>query len=150
MCGEQTPSTTPRIGARVDFHPLSPQAHLPLGNLLFLNPSSPASSHATHVRFQHHSKSPVTDEAVLVSIHTTGDLTKPLGEAGVIQQFTLRYIHTPQGITEDVEMPLRAALSLNVGNDGIIGRRVSMRRGEKLLADGIVGFNFPPELSTPS
>lgn len=46
---------------------------------------------------------------------------------------------------ERVEIPLGVALSLQVGNDGIIGRRVSMRRrcGE-LLADGIVGFNFSP------
>ncbi len=38
-------------------------------------------------------------------------------------------------------MPLRAAVALSVGQDGIIGRRVSMQRGGELLADGIVGFN---------
>lgn len=47
-------------------------------------------------------------------------------------------------------MPLASALSLNVGNDGIIGRRVSMRRGNELLADGIVGFNFLPEVTASS
>jgi hypothetical protein len=56
MCGEQTPSPTPRVGARVDFFSPPkqggrPGGHLPLGNLLFLNPSSPTSSHATHIRF---------------------------------------------------------------------------------------------------
>jgi hypothetical protein len=76
---------------------------------------------------------------------TTGDLTKPLRDAGVMQQFTLH--HASQTATDGVEMPLGAALSLNVGHDGIIGRRVSMRRGEELLADGIVGFNFLPAVS---
>ncbi|KAK4119195.1 hypothetical protein N657DRAFT_650467 [Parathielavia appendiculata] len=146
MCGEQTPSVAPRIGARVDFFSPSPQGHLPLGNLLFLNPTSPSSCHATHVRFQH-ANHPALDEPILVSIHTTGDLTEPLGDAGVMKQFTLR--HTPYNITQGVDMPLGAALSLNVGNNGIIGRRVSMRRGEEVLADGIVGFNFAPAVSAP-
>jgi len=41
-------------------------------------------------------------------------------------------------------MPLSRALPLDVGGEGIIGRRVSMRRGDEVLADGIVGFNFLP------
>lgn len=49
MCGPETPSSTPRVGARVDF--FSRTSSGPIGNLLFLNPSSPSSSHATHVRF---------------------------------------------------------------------------------------------------
>jgi hypothetical protein len=69
----------------------------------------------------------------------TGDLTKPLSDAGLMQQFTLR---SSVPSSDGVDMPLGAALSLQVGNDGIIGRRVSMRRGGELLADGIVGFNF--------
>jgi hypothetical protein len=73
----------------------------------------------------------------------TGDLTKPLADAGLLRRFTLR----PSSSRKDdgVEMPLPGeALSLNVGNDGIIGRRVSMMRGNEVLADGIVGFNFLP------
>ncbi len=75
MCGQETPSSTPRIGARVDFFPAPghTQSHLPLGNLLFVNPTSPTSSHATHVRFlQHHSPLNNDDKnnnnALLVSI----------------------------------------------------------------------------------
>jgi hypothetical protein len=77
MCGEQTPSSTPRIGARVDFFAPSSEGHFPLGNLLFLNPSSPSSSHATHVRFHHSRPSPL-DDSVLVSIqlvHPTQSVT---------------------------------------------------------------------------
>ena len=73
----------------------------------------------------------------------TGDLTKPLADSGVMQQFTLLPGGTchAAGPENGMEMALGEALSLNVGNDGIIGRRVSMRRGEELVADGIVGFN---------
>lgn len=81
----------------------------------------------------------------------TGDLTKPLSDAGLMQQFTLvrnsivnnnnnsssRSSHPSNGSTrEEVEMPLARAVSLNVGNDGIIGRRVSMRRRGGGVAGG--------------
>jgi len=39
-------------------------------------------------------------------------------------------------------MALSDAVSLGVGGDGIIGRRVSVMRRGVVLADGIVGFNF--------
>ncbi|AEO56668.1 hypothetical protein MYCTH_2301829 [Thermothelomyces thermophilus ATCC 42464] len=145
MCGPETPSATPRVGARVDLS--SPTGRGSLGNLLFLNPSSPSSTHATHVRFHQRKEepSPLGDRGdcddVLVSIHMTGDLTKPLAESGLMRQFTLR------GHSEGAEMPLGAAVSLQVGQDGIIGRRVSVRRGHELLADGIVGFNFVPVMA---
>ena len=69
MCGQATPSSTPRIGARVDFFsPTNPgKTATSLGNLLFLNPSTPSSTHATHVRFQHPSPSNLYD-GLLVSI----------------------------------------------------------------------------------
>ena len=35
---------------------------------------------------------------------------------------------------------LKEYLTLNIGGDGIIGRRMSTTRGGKLVADGIVGF----------
>lgn len=59
-----------------------------------------------------------------------------------MQQFTLCRVDG----AELFEMPLAEALSLSVGQDGIIGRRVSMMKGGELLADGIVGFNFPPAI----
>ncbi|KAK3308351.1 uncharacterized protein B0T15DRAFT_105889 [Chaetomium strumarium] len=168
MCGEETPSSTPRVGARVDFYPASglQHTHLPVGNLVFLNPSSPSSCHATHVRFSQRPSTSTTatattttttththedgDESVLVSIHMTGDLTKPLADSGLLRRFTFRPNSSSSSSSsrkddDGVEMPLPGeALSLNVGNDGIIGRRVSMMRGNEVLADGIVGFNFLP------
>ncbi|KAL2152288.1 hypothetical protein VTH82DRAFT_5472 [Thermothelomyces myriococcoides] len=139
MCGPETESKTPRIGARVDL--CSPAGRSGLGNLLFLNPSSPSSTQATHVQFHQLKEelSPLGDwgvyDGVQVTIHVTGDLTKPLAESGVMRQFILR------GRREGTGIPLGEAVSLQVGHDGIIGRRVSVRRGDELLADGIVGFN---------
>ena len=36
---------------------------------------------------------------------------------------------------------LNENLSISVGQDGIIGRRVSMMRGGVVVGDGIVGYN---------
>lgn len=67
-CSETTPSSTPRVGARVDFFSSS-RGHL--GNLLFLNPSAPASPLATHVRFSPKNGIPMNDhEGVTVSIQS--------------------------------------------------------------------------------
>lgn len=53
----------------------------------------------------------------------------------------------PNAVGDDfVEFPLDQPLSLEVGNDGIIGRRVSMfsriSGKETVIAEGVVGFNF--------
>ncbi|KAK4645772.1 hypothetical protein QC761_204470 [Podospora bellae-mahoneyi] len=151
MCGPETPSNLPRVGARVDFY--SSSTRQLLGNLLFHNPSTPSSSSATHVRFSSpssgsacssRSSSPVPskkdDEDVLVSIHVSGDMSKPFRESGLLQQFSL----PSTSIDAHYEVALREELSLVVGI-GIIGRRVSMTRGDEVLADGIIGFNALPE-----
>ncbi|KAK0659168.1 hypothetical protein QBC41DRAFT_331654 [Cercophora samala] len=153
MCGEQTPSNLPRVGARVDFY--SSSTRQPLGNLLFHNPSAPSSSSATHVRFSSpssdsacssRSSSPAPslasakqDDSVLVSIHVSGDMSKPIHESGLLQQFSLPSTSREEGY----EIVLREELSLVVGI-GIIGRRVSMSKGNEVLADGIIGFNALP------
>ncbi|KAK0652799.1 hypothetical protein B0T16DRAFT_406838 [Cercophora newfieldiana] len=142
MCGPCHPSSTPRIGARVDFHsPIANARSMPLGNLLFHNPSAPNSPLATHVRFSPPGPTEIDDE-LLVSIHLTGDLTKSVADSGLFQQFTL-----PQIRGTGVEMALGESVSLEVGHDGIIGRRVSVTSRGVLLADGIVGFNFGPSVA---
>ncbi|KAK1779080.1 hypothetical protein QBC45DRAFT_146684 [Copromyces sp. CBS 386.78] len=164
MCGPETPSSTPRIGARVDFFSSSPSSrdrHL-LGNLLFLNPSNHNSQQATHFSFISPSTTTTTpvlskrgplregdasdssyfsdssyselDDRVIVSIHQTGDMTKSVHECGLLKQFTLD--------EKSCRMcALKENLSISVGQDGIIGRRVSMMRGGVVLGDGIVGYN---------
>ncbi|KAK4223515.1 hypothetical protein QBC38DRAFT_487575 [Podospora fimiseda] len=144
MCGPETPSNLPRIGARVD---------LPIGNLLFLNPSNTSSSHATHVRFH---TSTQLDSELLVSIHITGDLSKPLADSGLLQQFTLPIDQISSSDSDsdsenEYEIPLQESVSLIVG-EGIIGRRVSMmtRENKEVLGEGIVGYNFMPTVRRPS
>jgi len=82
-------------------------------------------------------------------VSLTGDLTKPVAESGLFQQFTLLGSRGrgEVGRDEGVEMALGESVSLEVGQDGIIGRRVSVTRRGVLLADGIVGFNFGPSMS---
>lgn len=69
----------------------------------------------------------------------------------MLQQFALTSPGTQsrsssRGKEAGIELPLTAVLSLHVGDGGIIGRRVSMRRrGGEVLADGIVGYNFAPD-----
>ncbi|EGO60867.1 hypothetical protein NEUTE1DRAFT_57728 [Neurospora tetrasperma FGSC 2508] len=163
MCGPDTPSSTPRIGARVDFFssPSSSRDRHLLGNLLFLNPSTPNSQEATHFSFISPSTSPSTsttpstllsrasmvgggdssdasnselDDHVIVFIHQIGDMTKSVHECGLLTQFTLN--------EKACQMcALNENLSISVGQDGIIGRRVSMMRGGVVLGDGIVGYN---------
>ncbi|EAA32342.3 hypothetical protein GE21DRAFT_7634 [Neurospora crassa] len=163
MCGPETPSSTPRIGARVDFFssPSSSRDRHLLGNLLFLNPSTPNSQEATHFSFISPSTSPSTsttpstlfgrasmvgggdsrdasnselDDRVIVFIHQIGDMTKSVRECGLLTQFTLN--------EKACQMcALNENLSISVGQDGIIGRRVSMMRGGVVLGDGIVGYN---------
>ncbi len=68
------------------------------------------------------------------AVSLSGDLSRPVEDSGLFRQFVL-----PMG---SLEVVLDESVSLNVREDGIIGRRVSMTRGRELLADGIVGFNF--------
>ncbi|KAK0727604.1 hypothetical protein B0T26DRAFT_868862 [Lasiosphaeria miniovina] len=145
MCGEEhTPSSAPRIGARVDFFA---QGRGPVGNLLFLDPSVPGSSRATHIRFSPRA-GVALDDGVLVSIHLIGDLTKPVEDSGLFQRFALPQAASLQrGDSRPLEMALDESLSLDVGRTGIIGRRVSMTRKGVLLADGIVGFNTASAVS---
>jgi hypothetical protein len=74
-------------------------------------------------------------------------LTKPVADSGLFQQFTLPQVRGLVEADAGVEMVLGESVSLEVGQDGIIGRRVSVTRSGVLLADGIVGFNFGPSMS---
>ncbi|KAK3370441.1 hypothetical protein B0H63DRAFT_316061 [Podospora didyma] len=139
MCCGESSSTTPRVGARVDFFSRT-QGNV--GNLFFVNPSEPSSLLATHVRFSPRDGMAM-DDRVLVSIHLNGDLSKPVEDSGLFQRFTLPRARRIGDDAQGLEIALGQSLALEVGDDGIIGRRVSMTRGDELLADGIVGFNMP-------
>lgn len=81
---------------------------------------------------------------LLTSRSSIGDMTKAASDCGLFHQFTLPATNLRN---KYIELPLERPLSLEVGKDGIIGRRVSMfSRRESgpdiVLAEGIVGYNF--------
>ncbi|KAH7152776.1 hypothetical protein EDB81DRAFT_433839 [Dactylonectria macrodidyma] len=156
MCGPET--WKPRGGALAALNPpiseVRPQGVC--GDLAFHTPGSPESATATHARL---TPNEACDMATLsdlyVVIHSSGDLTRKACDCGLFRRFRLS---SGAATFEDdfVELPLDKPLSLEVGNDGIIGRRVSLYSRplvghDVVVAEGIVGFNFmSPPSSTPS
>ncbi|KAM0558302.1 hypothetical protein ACHAPJ_004996 [Fusarium lateritium] len=157
MCGPET-TDRPRGGALVALNPPVNSFSSICGDLAFHTPGSPASSSATHARLTPSEDCSMKEFTNLqVVIHSSGDLTRNASECGLFRQFSLQ---TPPTSQEFVELPLQGPLSLGVGGDGIIGRRVSLYSRlasgqDKIVAEGIVGFNFlshspPEETSCPS
>lgn len=77
-------------------------------------------------------------------------MTKAANDCGLFCQFMLSDTHSSGRY---FELPLDSPLSLEVGNGGIIGRRVSISSktesaSEIVVAEGIVGFNFLEQRST--
>ncbi|KAJ4263033.1 hypothetical protein NW762_006646 [Fusarium torreyae] len=132
MCGPET-TDRPRGGALVALNPPVNSFSSICGDLAFHTPGSPASSSATHARLT------------------------PSEDCSIKELTNLQVVIQSQAF---VELPLQGPLSLGVGGDGIIGRRVSLYSRlasgqDKIVAEGIVGFNFlsqsPPEdTSCPS
>ncbi|PNP40067.1 hypothetical protein TGAM01_v210264 [Trichoderma gamsii] len=114
-------------------------------DLAFHTPGHPESNEATHARLTPDAE---YDSSILsdlhIVIHSSGDLSRKPEECGTFQQF--RFPAAPNSCnTSFIELPLDKPLSLEVGNDGIIGRRVSLYSRSvptRLVAEGIVGFNF--------
>lgn len=80
---------------------------------------------------------------------SSGDLTRSAHDCGLFRRFALPAAVAARRESDDyLELSLDEPLSLQVGNDGIIGRRVSVFAGsgagaaDTMLAEGIVGFNF--------
>ncbi|TVY77767.1 hypothetical protein Focb16_v007830 [Fusarium oxysporum f. sp. cubense] len=158
MCGPEY-TNRPRGGALAALNPpINSISSNICGDLAFHTPGSPSSSRATHARLTPSEECSMKGFSDLyVVIHSSGDLTRNASECGLFRQFSLQ---TPPTSREYVELPLQGPLSLEVGGDGIIGRRVSvysrLASGQnRIVAEGIVGFNFmsqasPEETSCPS
>ncbi|KAF4786101.1 hypothetical protein HER10_EVM0013394 [Colletotrichum scovillei] len=150
MCGPDT-CTKPRGGALAVLNqpcsqhsPTTPKQRL-RGDLAFHTPGQPGCSFATHARITGgegcdlHSLS-----EMVVVIHQSGDLTRRLEDCGLFERFAF----SGASILENgsiLELALERPVSLEVGDDGIIGRRVSVFPGtgmDHACAEGIVGFNF--------
>ncbi|KAM0744554.1 hypothetical protein ACQRIT_001043 [Beauveria bassiana] len=159
MCGGPETVHRPRGGALVALNPprgASPTALL-TGDLTFHTPGQPNSTEATHARLAFDEKQPerLLPSDLCVIIHTGGDLTMNASDCGLFRQLRLSATRSSSGggAHQDpffFEWPLPQALSLQVGSEGIIGRRVSVyaedrdderREQRTVLAEGIVGFN---------
>ncbi|KAI2621862.1 hypothetical protein GGS21DRAFT_377963 [Xylaria nigripes] len=118
------------------------------GRLVF-HDRGKGSSTATHAMFmadmsnEPHSNGLV--EPCLVRIHETGDLTSPAMKSPSWAAFYLKPIigasESDNGQTVEVE--LERPLRIEVGTNGIIGRRVSVwtQQGVEPIAEGIIGYN---------
>ncbi|KAL8372264.1 hypothetical protein RB595_001856 [Gaeumannomyces hyphopodioides] len=156
MCGPDN-STKPRGGALVVLRNAMAQEATDgcawSGELNFHTPGQPESSIATHVRVTAGDDSSLDAllEAVVL-IHQSGDLSMPARECGLLRAFALTHAaELEDGVA--MELELATPMPIQVGDDGIIGRRVSIFRQaadscfERLgpsMAEGIVGFNFMP------
>ena len=82
----------------------------------------------------------------LTSHSSSGDPRKRIEDCGTFQKFG--FPTTADSFSDTrafVELPLSKPLLLEVGNEGIIGRRVSLYSGaapNRVVAEGIVGVNF--------
>ncbi|KAI1754167.1 hypothetical protein F4782DRAFT_45258 [Xylaria castorea] len=103
-------------------------------------------STATHAMYMPHSPLYVDPirvdmETCLVKIHETGDLTKPATESPLWATLSLKPVECVgiQSMMYELERPVK----MEVGVDGIIGRRVSIwiRQSTEPLSEGIAGFN---------
>ncbi|CEJ86914.1 hypothetical protein VHEMI04245 [[Torrubiella] hemipterigena] len=152
MCGPET-CDRPRGGALVALNPPVSNRASPAsfsGDLTFHTPGSPSSQQATHVRLVPSSVETLRDWSNLnVVIHSTGDMTKDTKDCGRFREISFASCEAvnDSGV---YELLLNRPLSLEVGGDGIIGRRVSVcsrprpSNDDIVMAEGIVGFNIAP------
>ncbi|KPM36589.1 hypothetical protein AK830_g9968 [Neonectria ditissima] len=157
MCGPEN-TNRPRGGALVALNaPITsptPQGNV-CGDLAFHTPGSPGSTTATHARLTPNEACDMTELSNLhVVIHSSGDLTRSAYDCGLFRRFAFPSARATCN-DEFVELSLDKPLSLEVGNEGIIGRRVSLYSrpsvgNEVVVAEGIVGFNFMSQAPSPS
>ncbi|GAP89714.1 hypothetical protein SAMD00023353_3600080 [Rosellinia necatrix] len=151
MCGEYHCRES-LGGALAVLGPSPSQIGIPsvqmVGRLVFHNKVG-ENSVATHAVFTADpsppSPYPSTTGPCLVRIHETGDLTRPATTSPSWAAFSLKPIvgATGDGRRLSVEVELERPLKIEVGVDGIIGRRVSIwtQQGTGPVAEGIVGYN---------
>ena len=163
MCGPEN-TNRPRGGALVALNaPVSSSKEFLCGDLAFHVPGQPGSTDATHARLtpsETCDMSGLIDPyiviqyvlnrsdsiSLLICFSSSGDLTRDPCECGVFRRFAFPVAREVCN-REYVEFALPRPLSLEVGNDGIIGRRVSLYSRptigrDVVVAEGIVGFNF--------
>ncbi|KAI1413559.1 hypothetical protein F5Y13DRAFT_188991 [Hypoxylon sp. FL1857] len=105
---------------------------------------------ATHVTFTPNENSTGSSLASLdscvVGIHETGDLTKSAIISPFLHKFSMaqgRPTSQNGGQEQSIEVSLSNPMKIEVGGDGIIGRRVTLwsQHASDPIAEGIIGYN---------
>ncbi|KAI1144414.1 hypothetical protein F5Y05DRAFT_364611 [Hypoxylon sp. FL0543] len=119
------------------------------GRLTF-HDSGEGGSVATHVTFTPSENSPSNSlvglDSYVVGIHQTGDLTKSAIISPFLYKFSMaqgRPTSHNDGQERSIEVPLSHPMKIEVGGDGIIGRRVTLWSQHDMdpIAEGIIGYN---------
>ncbi|KAI1293092.1 hypothetical protein F5Y03DRAFT_400183 [Xylaria venustula] len=149
MCGDHSRVSSGGALAVMKPSSFTPGAsQIPLAGRLVFHNRTEERSFATHAIFTADSyceSDSDTAEPFLVRIHETGDLTKPATTSSSWATFSF----SPAvgalvgGEIPSVEVKLGRPMKIEVGADGIIGRRVSVwtQEGVGPVAEGIVGYN---------
>ncbi|KAH9903563.1 hypothetical protein F4778DRAFT_780949 [Xylariomycetidae sp. FL2044] len=87
-------------------------------------------------------------QAFTIGIHETGDLTRSAIISPFLHKFSMRPNSTPSSPLswrsgDPLEIALAQPMKIEVGGDGIIGRRVTVWQEHALdpIAEGIIGYN---------
>ncbi|KAI1333046.1 hypothetical protein F5Y16DRAFT_393454 [Xylariaceae sp. FL0255] len=124
----------------------SPETSI-IGRLLF-HGRDDGESTATHAMFAPNSSqrlgSPVS-KSLLAKIHETGDMRRPAVKSPCWATFRLVSATNLPEIAEDGKMEgyMSSHVRIEVGSDGIIGRRVSLwaHGASAPIAEGVIGYN---------
>ncbi|KAL5612677.1 hypothetical protein BROUX41_004228 [Berkeleyomyces rouxiae] len=137
MCGPDN-STRPRIGALAALRSSPGIDDCTECDLIFYTPGSPRSSTATHIRME--AKGLLAEKDIRVIIHETGELQKTVDQCGFFVDYSLgkQLVLDSDEVNEFV---LPQPCSLEIGGQGIIGRRVSLMLDDCAVAEGIIGVN---------
>ncbi|KAI1768910.1 hypothetical protein GGR53DRAFT_476286 [Hypoxylon sp. FL1150] len=153
MCGDQSRKSYGGALAVLSLPARATRSSAPApagaGRLVF-HDCGKGSSTATHVTFTPDENDTTHSSAnvglLVVAIHETGDLTKSAIISPFLHRFSMAQGHSAsQDDRQDgsVEVPLTYPVKIEVGNDGIIGRRVSLwsQHATDPIAEGIIGYN---------
>ncbi|KAI2776495.1 hypothetical protein F4815DRAFT_449287 [Daldinia loculata] len=107
---------------------------------------SSVATHATFVPDENSGNSSFTNlDSCIVGIHETGDLTRSAIISPFLYKFSLT--RTQPTLQDDqehsIEVPLSHPMKIEVGGEGIIGRRVTLWSQHAIdpIAEGIIGYN---------
>ncbi|KAI0849487.1 hypothetical protein F5Y00DRAFT_235793 [Daldinia vernicosa] len=107
---------------------------------------SSVATHATFVPDENSDNSSFSNlDSCIVGIHETGDLTRSAIISPFLYKFSLS--RTQSTLKDDqehsIEVPLSHPMKIEVGGEGIIGRRVTLwsQHAIEPIAEGIIGYN---------